>query len=229
MHASSIRRALLCTALSLVASACSSDEVFTRSGFLPDYAVLKRESAPAGGDRMVYVSPDFVPERYGALILEPVVFYPEPRPTSEVSAQTMKDLRDYVDTTLRHHLISKVQLTDTPGPGVARWQMALTAVSSEKDGLAPYQYIPVALIVTGAMALAEGGLPQQPKIAFELKVTDSQSSKPLLLLVRGGTGEDLQTPKVGEKRPVSVDALRELIDHWAETAADSVHAYIKAR
>jgi len=220
-----LSRSLLGLAVALLATGCAS-ETFTRSGFLPDYSRLTVEDAPAGGKRMVYVSPDFTPARYHALILEPVVFFPEPKPTELVSAETLAQIRGYMDTALRAQLSPKVALVDQPGPGVARWRLAFTAVGSETDEMEPYQFIPIALVITGAMALAEGGLPQEPRVGLEVQITDSQSSAPLLLLVRGGTGEKLKTEKVEGRRPVDLDSLKELFDEWAKATAEQANHYI---
>jgi hypothetical protein len=221
-------RVLLGLPLALLAAGCSS-ETFSQSGYLPDYSMLKVEDAPAGGDRMFWVSPDFTPANYKALILDPMVFYPEPKPGPQVSAETLDSIRNYMDSTMREALGSSVQLTSTPGPGVARLGLAITAVGTETDDMEVYQFIPIALVITGAMALAEGGLPQEPKIAVELQVVDSSTRKPLLYLVRAGTGEHLDTAKVEGIRPVALDALKELFDHWTEVAAKEVQKYIAPR
>ncbi|WP_225315348.1 DUF3313 family protein, partial [Klebsiella pneumoniae] len=96
-----------------------------------------------------------------------------------------------------------------PGPGVAKARIAITAVGSESEALAAYQYIPVALAVTGARAVLEGGRPQQATIAIESKVTDSQTGQLLWASVRGGTGERVRAIAQGQASvPASDDDKR---------------------
>ncbi len=223
----SARALLLPAALVLAGASCASDARFTRSGFLPGYEVLVEQDAPAGGRRLAWVDPAFTPERYGALLIDPVVFFPEPRPSPQVPAETLAAMRDLIDASVRRQLGARVALSQVPGPGVARWQMAVTALRPRSEELQPWEYVPVALLVTGARAAVEGGLPQQPHVALELKITDSQSGAPLLLLVRGGEGGRLHTAKVGGLRPVTIESLRELFEHWAEVAAEQVGQFVK--
>lgn len=223
-----LRHRSLCLALSLLVVGCSSEK-FSESGFLPSYKNLKVEDAPTGGKRMIWVNPDFKPANYHAAMLDPVVFYPEPKPTPQVSTQTLDEIKNYMDTTLRSSLESAVVVTNTPGPGVAHMSIAITAVAPESESLAFYQYIPIALAITGAMALAEGGLPQEPKIAVEVQIVDSVSKKPLLLMVRGGTGEKLKGARVDGDRPVAFDALKKLFDGWAKGTAEQATKYISHR
>ncbi len=51
--------------------------------------------------RLAYLNPKFTPANYNAVLLEPVVYYPEPRPTENVSMQTLEQIRSYADTSMR--------------------------------------------------------------------------------------------------------------------------------
>jgi hypothetical protein len=222
------RGLVLALALALIVSACTSDDEFRRTSFLPDYSQLRMESSPAGGKRMIYVSPDFTPDYYTALIVEPAIYFPEPEPSIQVPAQTLAEIRESLDASLRKCLATRVRLTDTPGPGVARWRLALTTANREDDADEDDKsFLPIALVMTSTMAATEGGIPRDPKLALELQITDSQTHKPLLLMVRGGTDRDLRAVDIDTRSPLSAETLKPLFDHWAESAAEQVGLYIK--
>ena len=102
---------------------------------------------------MRFISPQLTPANYHSLIIEPIRFYPEPKPDSQVSMGTLNDIRDYIYKTMVAKVSAKVNVVDKPGPGVARFRGAITAVNAQTEALAAYQYIPIALIVTAATLL----------------------------------------------------------------------------
>lgn len=222
-----IQRACLGFAVALLVAGCASTPVH-HSGFLSDYSKLKEQEAIAGGKAMVFLSPDFTPQRYNALIIEPVQFYPEPQPSAGVSMETLNQIQNYTTQTLRQKFGQKVRLVDSPGPGVVRWRIAFTAVGDEKRELKPYQYVPVALIVTGAKAAAQGGLPHDATIALENEAVDSVTKQPLYMAVRGGTGERVKEDAEG-KFQVSLESLKPLIDNWTDHAAKDINKFIRAK
>jgi hypothetical protein len=214
----------------LTVAGCATTYDGPRSGFLPDsdYSKLKKGSAPGGGDRYAYVSDQFKPYNYAALMIEPLQFYPEPQPSEQVTMETLTQIRSYADEALRTKLGQKVRLVDQPGPGVARFKIGITAVGEERRALKPYQYLPVGLVITGGVAVAQGGLPHDSTVALETEVTDSVSKQPLLVAVRGGTGERVKSEEQGHY-VVKLDDLKPLIDKWTDAAAIEVTNYIKAK
>jgi hypothetical protein len=226
------RRAFVLASLALVllVSACSSEDEFKRTSFLPSYTQLRLDNAPSGGKRMIYVSPAFTPDRYDALIMEPAIYFPDAEPTLQVPAETLAAILASLDASLRQSLSQRVRLTDTPKPGVARWRLALTTAhrsgDAEEDAEA---YVPMALVMTSTMARAEGGVPREPVIALELQITDSLTQEPLLLLVRGGSDRDLEAVQVDTRAPLSAEALQPLFDVWAQSAAEQAGQYIKPK
>jgi len=201
-----------------------------RSGFLTDneYSMLKKEQAPGGGDRYVHLSESFTPANYHALLLEPLQYFPAPEPSNDVTMDALMQIRDYADKSLRQKLGQRVRLVEQPGPGVARERIALTAVGIETRSLKAYQYIPIALVVTGAKAAAQGGLPKDSNVALENEVTDSMTREPLLVAVRGGTGERIEGDAQGMKT-VTLEDFKPLIDKWSDAAAVDVTRYIQAK
>jgi len=218
--------------LAAVLTGCASAPPYEgpRSGFLTDqdYSLLQKKEAPGGGDRYVYISESFTPAKYQALLLESLQYFPAPEPSNDVTMQALMQIRDYADQTLRAKIGQKVRLLEQPGPGVARERIALTAVGIETRSLKPYQYIPVALVVTGAKAAAQGGLPRDSNIALENEVTDSMTGEPLLAAVRGGSGERVAADAQGTKS-VTLEDLNPLIDRWSDAAAVDVTQYIQAK
>lgn len=198
------------------------------SGYLKDYSGLQ-ETTDAQGDPVLrkVVSPQLNPNNYNALIIEPTQFYPPPQPSEEVSSQTLFAIGDYLTRTLRQKVGQRVRVVEQPGPGVARLRMAVTSVGAEKEGLKPYQYIPIALVVTTA-SRAVSGTPEQAKLFVESEVTDSLSNQRLLIGVREGTGERLQRG-AASGNVVTLDSLKPLIDRWAESIAEEVPAFIRAK
>src|SRR5258705_8721790 len=224
----SLKRACLGFAVALIVSGCASAPPEKHSGFLSDYSKLTKQETMAGGTAMAFVSPSLTPAHYNALILEPVKYYPEPQATEQVSMQTLNEILRYADQALREKLGEKVRLVDKPGPGVVRWKGAFTAVGDEKREMKVYQYIPIALIVTGVKAAAQGGLPVDATIAFENEAVDSVTNESLYRVVRGGTGERISKSDAG-KYNLTADSLKPLIDKWATNAAQKITKYIKAK
>lgn len=223
-----LHTALLCLSATLLASACSTSTPSTGSGFLPDYSQLKQESTADGGSRQVYVNPAFTPARYDAVWLDPVVFYPDPKPTDDVSMQTLTQIRNAIDQSLRSKIGQQVQLVDRAGPGVARMRVAITAVGAESEALKAYQYIPIALVLTGAKAALDGGRPREAAVAVETHVMDSQSGDLLYAAVRGGTGERISKADDGQGG-VQLSQLRPLVDAWTTGASEDVRKYVRGK
>lgn len=199
------------------------------SGFLGnEYSKMHETRAPGGGTRLSYLNPKFQPGSYRAVLLERVTYYPEPQPSENVSRDTLEQVRAYTETSLRQKLGQQVRLADRPGPGVARIRVAITAVGSETQPLAPYQYIPVGLVITGAKAAIEGGRPQDAKIAIETEVTDSVTNEVLYAAVRGGTGKEIGTSREAQGG-VRLDSLKTLIDTWTTGASQEIVNYVSVR
>jgi hypothetical protein len=223
-----LRQLFLPLGAAVLVAGCATSPAPKESGFLPDYSRLQQVSTPGGGARLAYMNPQFTPARYHAIKLDPVMYYPEPQPTADISMDTLTKIRNEMDQSLRKKLGAKVKLVDRAGPGVAHVRVAITAVGAETRALKAYQYIPVALAVTGAKAVAQGGLPRDATIAIESQVTDSVSGDLLYAAVRGGTGERLVHEAQG-KGGVQLGSLQPLIDEWSTAAANAVQKYVKAK
>jgi hypothetical protein len=197
-----------------------------QSGYLKDYSDLTETKDSKGEAFYRYVSPKFTPSNYHAVILESVEFYPKPEPTEQLSQETMNQIRDYLNQSLRQIAGDRVQLTNKPGPGVARLHVAITAVAGEKKGLKVYQFVPAAFVAT-MVVRGVSGTPEEARLVLEVQAVDSVSGETLLKSVRIGTGETLK--KVEGQRVVTLEAVKPLIDRWAEGAGAAVTTYIQAK
>ncbi len=198
------------------------------SGYLGDYSKLREDKTAAGEPIFRYVNPKFTATRYQAVLLEPVTFYPQPRPSEEVSQQQLEAIRDYMNQALRREFGKRFTLVPQPGQGVARINVALTAVGSETEDLKPYQYLPIALVATGAKAAATGGRPEDAVIQVEAKVSDSMTDERLYSGLRRGSGERV-TKQGNAGRQVTVDQLKKLMDQWAQRSAAEAARFIAPR
>jgi len=220
----------ICVGLSTAAlvAACATSSPPRESGFLHDYSRLREVPAPGGGTRQAYLNPKFTPAGYQAVWLDPVVYYPEPKPTADVSMQTLTQIRQAVDRSLREKFGQQVRLVDKAGPGVAHVRVAITAVGTETQALKAYQYIPVALVMTGAKAALQGGMPRDATIAIETEVTDSVSGELLYAAVRGGTGERVASANQ-DRGGIQPGSLRPLIDEWTTNATREIRKYVQGK
>lgn len=219
---------LLSLAATILSTGCSTAPQPAESGFLPDYSLLHQAPAHDGGTRLVYLNPAFNPSRYTAVWLDPVMYYPEPQPSADVSLETLTEIRDAVNETLRRKVGERVQLVDRAEPGVAHIRIAITAVGTSTQALRAYQYIPIALVMTEAKAAMEGGMARNATVAIEARVTDSMTDELLYASVRGGTGEKVANATQGAGG-VRLSKLQPLIDEWTTGAAQEIGKYVRER
>jgi hypothetical protein len=197
------------------------------SGYLGSYQDLKEVEGPNGEKFLRYANPMFTPANYHAVMIEKVVFYPRPAPTEQLSQETIDQIGSYLTDSLYQKIGEKVQVVDRPGPGVAKLKVAITGVAGEKEGLKPYQIIPVAFVITMA-SRGVSGTPEEAKLVVEAKATDSISGATLMKVVRVGTGEGLKKNTGGE-RVISLESVKPLIDRWAEAVAKTATTFVKAK
>jgi hypothetical protein len=197
------------------------------SGFLRDYASLKETKDSAGKTIRAWVSPKFTPANYTAILVDPLAFYPEPRPSERVSAEALQQMLAYSNDLLRKTLGKGFTVADRAGPGVVRLRVAFSGVAAKGEGLKPYQYLPFAFVATMAKDAAQGGAPQRAVIVAEVEATDSATGELLGMRVKVGTGERLA--KFGDKDPITLERVKPLLDQMAGQAFPELGKYVKAR
>jgi len=197
------------------------------SGFLRDYPSLKEAKDAAGTTIRAWVNPKFTPATYNAILLDPIVFYPEPKPSERVSAEALKEMLTYSNDVLKKSMGTRFNVVDRAGPGVVRIRIAFSGVAPQGEGLKPYQYIPIALVATMAVRAAEGGAPQRAVIVLETEATDSATGELLGMRVKVGTGERLA--KFGGKDPLTLAVVKPLLDEMAGRAFPELGKYVKPK
>jgi hypothetical protein len=194
------------------------------SGFIKNEPAME-EQRDAEGTVRRYVSPALASGAYQKVLVDPVELYPPPQPSERVDASTLKQIQGYMDQAWRRELGKRVELAGTPGPGVARVRTALTGVKAESADLAPYQYLPAALVATAA-AEAAGLRSKEVRVFVEVEATDSLTGERLAVAVREGTGEKI---KIGSKDKVTLETVKPLIDQLAAGGATVLASQIRGR
>ncbi len=197
---------------SLLLAGCASNlsKPEDYSGFLKDYSRLKEAKSPSGAPVMRWIDPQLDSKAYTSVYIEPTQLYPKPAPTAQIPATTLKGITDYYDQALKRELGKSLPLASKPGPGVIVVRAAITAVSSDVEGLKPYEVIPIALVVAAA-STAAGSRDRQAEIATEAVFLDGGNQKVVAQVVRKGTGKELEN----DKTVLRPDDVRPVIDGWA--------------
>ena len=166
------------------------------SGFLTQahYEKLKTAKLPSNQIVYRYISLDFDPQNYDKVIIEPVVAFPKPKPTENVSEETLLTLQSKLTQLLKDEVNKVIPVTNTEGEGVLRVEIAITGVDISDEGLAFYEYIPTALVLAGASKVT-GIRDQDVKVFLEGKVTDSVTNEVLAAGVREISGEELENAR----------------------------------
>lgn len=202
------------TALSaLLTAGCTSQTTSqsSYSGFLSNYAGLDKVTTPSGNTVLRRVDPDFEPTRYSGLLYQPVSFYPQPKPSEQISAQTLQQLLDHTNRVLSGAFSQRLPLVQNAGPGTLIFRGAITGVSTAAEGLHVYEVVPVALVLAGTMA-ATGHRDQNTELFLEGELIDASTGKPVVEVVRKGFGAKLDN----DKQQVTLNDLQGIIDDMAQ-------------
>ena len=213
-----------------VAAGCASKKTEPAAGdpgFLRDYSKLQTSKDTSGKEIRAWASPKLTPQNYHSLLVEPIVWHPEPAPSERVSAPVLKQMIDYSNETFKRSLSQRFNVVDRPGPGVMRLRIGFSGVGAQGEGLKPYQYIPIALVATMASRAATGGAPQRAFIVAEAEGTDSVSGELLGQRVRVGTGERLKNVK--SEGPLTLEDVKPLLDELAAQSFPEMAKYVKAK
>jgi hypothetical protein len=185
------------------------------SGFLGSgYSKLKEVDSPSGLKVKRWIAPEMKAGTYEMLLLEPNVFFPQPKSTEQVSEQTLKEINAYFDEALRRELSGLFQFAKEPGPKTLRMKTAITSVAAKDMGLKPYQLLPIAFIATG------GKTSKRASIAAEYEVQDTDTGKVVAIGMREGNGVELKSAT--EK--LTLAQVKPVIDAWAK----DVRAFVEA-
>ncbi len=160
----------------------------TKSGFLGDYSQLK----PGEKDRaaLVYVKPGVNWSSYNSIIVEPVQFWGGSGDAASASDHQM--LASYFYNALRENLQKSLSLTDKPGPGVMKLQVAISDASASTPILRSVSVIvPQARVLNSVQSLATGSYAFVGSAQAEGQIVDSVTGERLAAAVdkrEGGMG-----------------------------------------
>lgn len=206
---------MACVALLSVTGGMAAAE--TNSGFLPDYSRLETLQNAKGQEWKAWVDPQYQKGSYRQVLVEKPVFYPEPKASAQVSSRALADIQEYMDANLRTVALKDVPQAAEPGPGVMRIRLAITAVSTSNSGLKPWQVVPAALVVQGAMA-ATGNRKMEAELRVEGIASDSVTGAPIAMFSRKGTGFQLKNAR----EQLTLDTVKPRLDEWAASTAEFV-------
>jgi hypothetical protein len=201
----------LVSAAILVGCAAKPVEKNEYSGFLKDYSKLQLATTPSGTPVMRWINPELGKGKYDKILLEqPVLFLgKDQKPTSQVSKQTMDEIVQYLGNAQRELLQRKLALASGPGPRTLQVRAAITAVRSDKEGLKPYEVVPVALVFA-AVSSASGTRDQTSEIYIEGEAVDSQTGETMISFVRKDSGPELENDSV----KLTLKDMQPLLDKW---------------
>ncbi|SFQ96312.1 MULTISPECIES: DUF3313 domain-containing protein [unclassified Enterobacter] len=205
-----VKIAVLSGLLALSGCASKVTQPDRYSGFLKDYSGLQETKSATGKPVMRWIDPSFDESKYDSIAFQPVTYYPTPRPTSQISQQTLDSLLTYTNTKLKAAAAQRKPLVASPGPRSLIFRGAITGVNTSREGLQFYEVVPVALVVAGVQATT-GHRTMDTQIFFEGELIDAATNKPVIKVVRQGEGKDVNNANA----PVTVDTLRKVVDDLA--------------
>lgn len=194
----------------LLLNGCTSKTVNQSqySGFLSSYDGLQSAETAGGQKVLRWVDPTFNVANYDKLIFQPVRFYPTPQTTDRIGQPTYDELLKYANGRLSEALSQRFQLVGfSSGPRTLEFRGAITGVSAETEGLKPYEVIPVALVLAGAMT-ATGERDQDTELFLEGELVDTSTGKPVLRVVRKGFGKTLSN----DRQAIGFADLKPVVD-----------------
>jgi hypothetical protein len=179
------------------------------SGFLGDgYPKLVDVQSPSKQKVKRWLAPEVVAANYDSLMLQPTVLYPEPQGTEQASMATLNEIRAYMDVALKRELADVITLVNEPGPRTLKLRPAITAAAAKDMGLKPYQYMPIAFVVT------LGQTTKKATLAVEYEVQDSSTGKVIGAGMRESAGQDIKS--MNEK--LTLENVKPAVDVWAKDA-----------
>lgn len=183
------------------------------SGFLKDYSNLKESTSASGKPELRWIDPAYNPANYDNIVYNPIVYYPTPKPTTQIGQQTLDQIRNYTDKQLKSAIAERKSLENTPGPRSLIFRGAITGVDSSEEGLQFYEVVPVAMLVAGTQ-MATGHRTMNTSLYFEGELIDAQTNRPVVKVVRKNEGKTLNNESV----PMNIDTLKQVIDDMATDA-----------
>ncbi len=207
---------------SLVLAGCQSTQEKPEkgeqySGFLSDYTLLGQTIAQDSFAVKRWVNPKLYSGEYGELEYISTQFYPDVRPSEQVSDQMLTDILIYVDGKLRLASIFISQDMPEKGKKKARVRAAITAVETLDKDYQSHEVVSQALI-SAAEETSVNPRNDDAVIAFELEARDVETGELLAQSVITGVAP---TVVVNGQEKLSLALLKPTIDRWIEFATNN--------
>lgn len=205
-------------ALTIALAGCTSKTVSQSqySGFLSSYEGLEKVKTPSGATVQRWVATGFDVSQYDSVIVQPLSYYPQPRSTDRIDQTTLDALLSQANQQVGGAIAQRLPVVSAQaaGPRTLLFRGAITGVAAETQGLRPYEILPIALVLAGAVTAA-GERDQNTELYLEGELVEFRSGKPVMRLVRKGFGKTLsdnqQKITAADMRPVIDQLTRDAI------------------
>lgn len=204
-------------ALGLALAGCTSKTVNQSqySGFLSSYEGLESVKTVSGATVLRWVAPGFDVSQYDSVVLQPLSYYPQPKPDARIDQATLDALLAQANQQIGGAIAQRLPLVDaaSAGPRTLVFRGAITGVAAETQGLRPYEVLPIALVLAGALTAA-GERDQNSELYLEGELIDHRSGQPVMRLVRKGFGKTLSN----DQQKITTADMRPVIDQLTRDA-----------
>jgi hypothetical protein len=207
----------------LLLSGCANKEMVNsaeKSGFLGSYSDLKEDKKYEGS--MSWKAPDADFKKYNSVMIAPVLIQHNIAPADVTADQTAlyQQMSQYLTQGAKEAVAnsSNYKLVDAPSPTTMKLELALSAVAVTSDDLKAYQFVPVALVLTGVKRAIDSGA--AVRALGQAKLVDSESGKPLYRIMSLKKGSDIKTSGV----KVTFADVKPALDAWIKGFNDHLAA-----
>ncbi|GAA5216329.1 DUF3313 domain-containing protein [Corallincola platygyrae] len=203
--------------LGACASAPETQETF--SGYLEDYSKLK--PVPDDDTRLAWYADDYDVANYASVEIQDAKIWLSPKLSDEegIAADKQAAFAEYLVKALDKDLPGAIE-TGAEGTNTLIVKPAITGFSSGSADLEFYQYLPITLLVAGAME-ASGNRDEVPVLFLEAEAVDKESGKVVAQTVRRLAGDDVDPEVLKEQ---GIEAFYPQLDAWAKQLTSEVKA-----
>lgn len=181
----------------------------------------KLAPGPKGGAALVWLNPNAQWANYSKILLDPVQFWAAA--DSKVSTSDQQVLTEYFYNSLQNNIPQHgFTLTDQPGPGVIRLQVALMDATTATPGLRTVSVVvPQARVLNLAQSMATDSYAFVGSAEAEMKATDSVSGEVLAEAV------DQRAGGMGLKGATSFQwgDAQNAMDYWAQAIPQRLNQF----
>ncbi|WP_279244519.1 DUF3313 domain-containing protein [Candidatus Litorirhabdus singularis] len=186
----------------------------SRLGFIGDYSNFEAFDAADGMTAYRYASPKLRSGYYRGVILEAVDFYPERTQVTDLDADLLKQVKDYIDRGLAASFQGRINAVNESGHGVFVMVPRITSVSRTFGDIKARELVPVGAALAAARSAA-GLRHQNIEFYMELKIIDSLTGELIGGSIKQGKGREISG------RAVTFEDIKPLLDVWVLDANEA--------